>query len=116
MGFLCGVGIVIISRDRPMAEVLIQQASLDSTGRLRLRPSASRPNGYKYIWRDATNVAWHEACSELYARDGLPPAEQFKRIVGAVEREYGDRLALSPSTTFVDLPNDMVAALRLSAM
>lgn len=98
-----------------MTEVIIQQVSLASNGQLRLRPDTSRPTGYKYIWRDATNVAWDEACAELYARDSLTPVEQFKRIVGAVEREYGDKLKLSPSTAFVDLPSNIITVLRESA-
>jgi hypothetical protein len=99
-----------------MREVTIQAISLDSAGRLRLQVSPSWPSGYKYIWRDATNVAWNEPCGELFARDALTHVEQFKRIVGAVAREYGDQLILLPSTAFVDVPEQLIAELRACAV
>ena len=97
-------------------EIVIQQIRLDSDGRLRLQPVFARPTDYKYIWRDATNVAWDEACGELYARDVLTPLEQFNRIVRAVAREYGDRLTFTSATAFVDLPGDLIAVLRKSGV
>jgi hypothetical protein len=57
-------------------------------------------------------VAWDESLSEFFVRDGVAPLDQFDRIVSAVAREYGDRLFLSPSTAYFEIPNELLAALR----
>lgn len=98
-----------------MSEIIIEKVRLDSNGQVRVRPAVSRSNGYAYIWRDATNVAWDETCGELYPRDALTPVEGFDRIIAAVAPEYGDKLTLSPSTVFVELPSSLIAVLRGSA-
>src|SRR5690348_14688039 len=86
-------------------KVIIQRVSLDAYRRLRVRPSPSRPDGYGYIWRDATSVRWDELKGELYVKDNpeFTPVADFNRIVAAVAREYGDELVLSASTAYVDL-------------
>jgi hypothetical protein len=97
-----------------MREVIIQQVGLCSSGRLRLRPTRSRPSGYNYIWRDASSVRWDDVTSELYVHvvSEFTLQDEFKLMIAAVAREYGDQLILSPATVYVDLPSDMVTALR----
>jgi len=97
-------------------EIVIRQLRMDSDGRLRVQPIVTRPTDYQYIWRDATNVAWDEACGEFYARDAITPLEQLKRIAGAVAREYGDSLTFTSATAFVDLPADLIAVLQKSGV
>jgi hypothetical protein len=104
-----------------MREVVIQQVSLGANGGLRLRPlfqpSPTGLSGYKYIWRAAMSVRWDEHDAELYVEyvDGVPDltlVKDFRLIVSAVASEHGDRFVLSPSTAFVGVPSEVVAALR----
>ena len=37
--------------------------------------------------------------------------DEFKQIVSAVAREYGDQLTLSQSTAYVDMPHEIIAAI-----
>jgi hypothetical protein len=46
----------------------------------------------------------------------LSTLDQFQRIVAAVAREDGDQLILSRSTEYVDIPDDMITALRESSV
>jgi hypothetical protein len=103
-----------------MREVTLQQVSLGANGGLRLRPSPIGPSGYKYIWRAAMSVRWDEHDAELYVEygDGVPDltlVEDFRLIVSAVASEYADRLVLTPSTAFVGVPSELVAALHRMA-
>jgi hypothetical protein len=100
-----------------MREVIIERVRLDAYRRLRLRPTPSRASGYGYIYRDASSVRWDDLCGELYVHDvpEFSTVDEYKQIVAAVAREYGDQLILSPSTAYVDIPSDVKAALRESA-
>jgi hypothetical protein len=103
-----------------MREVFIQQVSLGANGGLRLRPSPIGPSGYKDIWRAAMSVRWDERDAELYVEyaDGVPDltlVEDFRLIVSAVASEHGDRSVLSPSTAFVGVSSEVVAALHRMA-
>jgi hypothetical protein len=100
-----------------MRELVIQRVRLDAHRRLRLRPTPSPPSGYNYIYRDASSVRWDDLCGELYVHDvpELSTFDEFRWIVAAVAREYSDQLILSPSTVYVDIPSDKIAALRESA-
>lgn len=97
-----------------MSDVLIQQIRVDENGRLRLRPLAST---YPFIHRDASSVRWDESASELHvlADAQLDALAEFRQIVNAVEREYGDCLLLSSSAQFVDMPHELIAAITRSA-
>lgn len=124
------IGMKLRNRNHPLAilptnpvrEIIIQQVSLDPNHRLHVRPILpnSPPSDYKsdyrFIFRDASSVRWDEGSGELYVQHDAPgtPLNEFKLIVAAVAREYGDQLVLSPSTVYVDVPSDMVAALRES--
>jgi hypothetical protein len=98
-----------------MREVIIQQVSLDPHRRLRLRPTPSGPSRYDDI-RDASNVRWDGLCGEFYVHDvpEFSTLDEFKEIIATVAHEYGDELIFSASTVFVDIPNDLIAALRES--
>jgi hypothetical protein len=98
-----------------MSEVAIQYVRLDSDGRLRLRPSG--PSTYPYIYRDASSVRWDERNRELYVLEvpGFDVPAEFKQIIAAVAREYGDRLVLSPLTEYVGLPDKLIAAFGKAA-
>ncbi len=100
-----------------MQEVIIQRVGLDPHRRLRLRPTPTRPSGYNYIYRDASSVRWDGLCGELYVHDApeFSTVDEFQLIVAAVAREYGDQLVLSPSTVYVDISTDVIAALREAA-
>ena len=97
-------------------EVIIQQVGLDSNHRLRLRPATLRSAGYDYIWRDASSVRWDGLNGEFYVHEApeFTPLDEFKQIVAAVAREYGETLIFSPSTVFVDVPSSLITALRES--
>jgi hypothetical protein len=97
-----------------MAEVQIKQVRLDHNRRLRLRADPSKWVGYDLIHRDASGVRWDELTGELYVLEvsNFTFLDEFKQIVTAVEREYSDKLMLSASTAYVDIPMDWVATLR----
>jgi hypothetical protein len=48
----------------------------------------------------------------VYDAPEFSAVDEFKLIVAAVAREYGDQLAMSASTEYVDIPTDVLAALR----
>ena len=48
----------------------------------------------------------------MYDAPEFSAVDEFKQIVAAVAREYGDQLVLSASTEYADVPADVVAALR----
>ena len=100
-----------------MADVIIHQIRRDANHRLRVKPVLSRPSGYDYIYRDASSVAWDKSSGELYVRDcpEFTNVDEFRQIVSAVSREYGDQLTLSASTEFVNVPSDIIAAFRKSS-
>jgi|SRR5580658_1669586 hypothetical protein len=97
-----------------MREVIIERVRLDPHRRLRLRPTPSRVSGYESIYRSASKVRWDDLCGELYVHDvpEFSTVDEYKQIVAAVAREYGDQLILSPSTAYVDVPSDVITALR----
>jgi hypothetical protein len=68
-----------------MREVIIQQVRLCSSGRLRLRPTPSRPSGYNYIWRDASSVRWDDVTGELYVHvvSESTPQDEIKLMIAA---------------------------------
>jgi len=98
-----------------MREVIIQRVSLDPRRRLHLRPTPSLPSRYDHV-RGASSVRWDGLCGEFYVHDvpEFSTLDEFKEIVATVAREYGDELIFSASTVFVDIPNDLIAALRES--
>jgi hypothetical protein len=98
-----------------MREIIIQRVSLDPHRRLRLRPTPSGPCGYDYI-RDTSRVRWDGLCGEFYVHDvpEFSTLDEFKEIIAAVSREYGDKLILSASTVFADIPSALITALRES--
>ena len=98
-----------------MREVIIQRVSLDPHRRLRLRPTPSRPSRYDHI-RDASSVRWDGLCGEFYVHDvpEFSNVDEFKEIIAAVSREYGDKLILSAATVYADIPSALIAALRES--
>jgi hypothetical protein len=59
-------------------------------------------------------VRWDDLCGELYVHDvpEFSTLDEFTQIIAAVAREYGDQLRLSPSTSYVDVPSDVINALR----
>jgi hypothetical protein len=97
-----------------MREVIIQRVSLDPHRRLRLRPALSPPSAYDHI-RD-TSVRWDGLCGEFYVHDvpEFSNVDEFKEIIAAVSREYGDKLILSAATVYADIPSALIAALRES--
>ena len=48
-------------------------------------------------------------------RPEFSTVDEFKEIIAAVSREYGDKLILSAGTVYVDIPSALIAALRESA-
>jgi hypothetical protein len=62
-------------------------------------------------------VRWDGLCGEFYVHDvpEFSTVDEFKEIIAAVSREYGDKLILSAATVYVDIPNALIAALRESA-
>jgi hypothetical protein len=59
-------------------------------------------------------VRWDDVCGELYVHDvpEFSTVDEFQQIVAAVAREYGDQLIFASSTAFVDIPSDVIVALR----
>jgi hypothetical protein len=58
------------------------------------------------------SVRWDDLSRELYVTGDpeLTEVEEFRLIIRAVDSEHGDRLIVSPSTAFVDVPSEMAAA------
>ena len=63
-------------------------------------------------------MRWDELCGELYVHDvpEFSTLDEFKQIVAVVARESGDQLVLAPSTVYVDIPSELIAALCESAV
>jgi hypothetical protein len=101
-----------------MRVVVIEQVHLDPRRRLRLRPTLARASGYTSIYRNASRVRWDGLCGELYVHDvpEFSTVDEFKQIVTAVAREYGDHLILSSSTVYVDISSEVIAAFREFAL
>jgi len=61
-------------------------------------------------------VRWDGLCGEFYVHDvpEFSTLDEFKEIIAAVSRRYGDKLILSASTVFVNIPSALIAALRES--
>jgi hypothetical protein len=61
-------------------------------------------------------VRWDGLCGEFYVHDvpEFSTLDEFKEIIAAVSREYGDKLILSASTVFADIPSALITALRES--
>ena len=97
-----------------MREVIIERARLDLHRRLRLRPTLARVPGYDSLYRSGSRVRWDDLCGELYVHDvpEFSNVDEFQEIVAAVAREYGDQLILSSSTAYIDIPSDVIVALR----
>ena len=62
-------------------------------------------------------MRWDGLCGEFYVHDvpEFSTVDEFKEIVAAVSREYGDKLILSAATVYLDIPIALIAALRESA-
>jgi hypothetical protein len=101
-----------------MREVIIERVRLDPHRRLRVRPTFSRASGYNSIYRSASRVRWDDLCGELYVHDvpEFSTLDEFKQIIAAVTCQYGEQLVLAPSTVYVDIPSELIAALCESAV
>lgn len=99
-----------------MREVIVQQVRLDPSRRLRVTPTPPQRPGpyYVYIYRDASGVAWDDVTGEFYVRQDheCNPVDDFRRIAAALEREYAEKLTISPSTSYIDVPSGIIDALR----
>ena len=81
----------------------IIRVEIDSEGRLRVKPSEQT---FPHIWRAAMEVNWDPDSGTLF---GPRPREWtypmwFQQIVAAAWDEYGVRLFLSASTTWLNVP------------
>ena len=63
-------------------------------------------------------MRWDGLCGELYVHDvpEFSTVDEFKQIVTAVAREYGDQLVLSSSTVYVGISSEVIAAFREFAL
>ena len=93
-----------------MRQVLIDRIFLDAGGRLRVRPRPPEAPNYAFIYRDASSVRWDAADRVLYMLpvEEFTPAQEFTRILSAVQREYGHPLVIDSSTT-LDVPGELPA-------
>ena len=87
-----------------MSDVAVRQIHLDPGG-IRVVPDLDPTANYDAVDRAANRVRWDGATHSLRmiprddgsARTSL---EAFQQILAAVASEYGDRLVLTPTTTF----------------
>jgi hypothetical protein len=98
-------------------EAPVDSIRLDAE-QLRVRPANDSLGDYTAVYRDASSVRWDEQSREFYV---LPSARldtvgQFKQILGAVQREYGRILRITPETRFVNVTGNNAAALKQAAL
>ena len=97
-----------------MGQVAIVEIGINTEGRLYVKPALSPTKDYAFIYRDATSVRWAADRRSLYVLSTLqaPATDDWRRIRAAVEREYGDRLILTPDTKCASIPADIEQELR----
>jgi hypothetical protein len=91
--------------------VLISKVEIDAKGWFRLYPAGEC---YDHIYRAAAGVEWDKAGGFLHDKEPgtwTYPA-YFGHIVSAVASEYGDALAVSPATEWLNVPADIRAAIE----
>ncbi len=80
----------------------IAEVSIDTTGRLHVRPALEL---FPYVWRAAMEVQWSEASGTLHSP--VPRAwsysDWFRQILAAVKDEYGYHLQLTPQTSWCNV-------------
>ena len=98
-------------------EVSIDEVFMDAdapNGRLHVRPALPRGEDYKFIYRAALSVRWHEAQRSLYVVPvkEFTTVDDFAQMFAAVRGEYGDRLAIGPRTRFTNMPAEVELSIR----
>ena len=87
----------------------IKTIALDSKGYLHVYPDVALCGDFKFIYRDASGIAWDEASQLLVARvpDRWEFETLFKQIISAVLSEYGIKLQITTTTIWSDIPEDL---------
>lgn len=94
-----------------MQSVSVQAVRVDDKNRIRVCPViANASGGYALIYRAAAWVRWDPGRNELFVASEKEEdlEEQFARISNVLLGEFGERLSLSSSTDFSNVPKDIV--------
>lgn len=86
-----------------MNQDFIAEISIDSLGRLHVRPASA---SFPQVWRAAMEVNWDESSKTLFSPTPRELAYDawFLQILAAAKDEYGCTLEISPSTSWVGVP------------
>lgn len=95
--------------------VEIEQIRLNENGVLKISPDTTGHwASFEFIYRDASFVRWDDTTSELYVHPDakLDDLNSFVRICNAVNNEYGVKLHVTGNTSFMNLPDTLIDAIR----
>ncbi len=96
--------------------VEIKQIRLNENGILKISPDTTGHwASFEFIYRDASFVRWDDTTSELlsvHPDAKLDALNSFVRICHAVNNEYGVRLHVTDNTSFMNLPDTLIDAIR----
>ena len=97
-----------VTTSRTIAEITVE-----SSGRLLVRPSLPLGEDYAYIYRDGTGIEWEPELRALVAREPSRWAHVslFQKMVVAVHGEYGESLDFSNETKWTNVDGDLQAEL-----
>jgi hypothetical protein len=100
----------------PRTESMIELVAIDSAGRLFVRPKLSKADYLTQIHRDDSGIEWNDEMRALCAAEPHRWEHQalFRQIRGAVKREYGRDLVLTPSTVWDNVPPDLRSKIEAS--
>jgi hypothetical protein len=93
-----------------MKQDSITEVSIDSQGRLHVRPASA---SFPHVWRAAMEVYWEESSRTLYSPTPREwtYGDWFRQILAAAKDEYGFKLELTASTKWIDVPPDTIQVL-----
>ena len=92
----------------------IEEVGLDTQGHLFVRPIATSPDEFAFIWRDASGIRWNRELQTLHAAEPerWQAAELYRQIIAAVSREYGLRLMATSNTVWTRIPVELRTAIE----
>lgn len=86
----------------------IEEVAVDSSGRLLVKLSVSRPND-QMIYRAANGLRWDAAAKAFVAAEPnrWAHAELLKQMVRTLRDEMGDELCLTTATRWLNVPTSL---------
>ena len=97
-----------------LREITIASVSIDSARRLLVRPSLDADSDFALIYRAAMGVNWDSESRSLVAPTPKEWShfDWFKHLIEAVSIEYGQRLVLSETTQWANVPEELRAEIE----